>query len=64
MYADGRGVPQDYVQAYAHFSLAADQSDDDARSCMESLEAVITCEQLAEARQRAREWRARHVLIN
>ncbi len=57
MYAKGLGVPQDYVQAYRWYTLAAGQGDDLAGKFKGLLEKSMTPEQLAEAQRLAREWK-------
>jgi len=58
MYAMGRGVQDDYVQAYLWFSLAAAQGHDSARNFRDNVLAEwITPAQLAEAQRLAREWK-------
>ena len=63
MYADGRGVPQDYVQAHMWFSLAAarfkvseTEHREDAISNRDTIAAGMTAAQIAEAERLAREW--------
>ncbi len=57
MYERGRGVPQDYVQAYRWYTLAAGQGDDLAEKFKDHLEKSMSLEQLAEAQRLAREWK-------
>ncbi len=57
MYAIGHGVPKDYVQAYVWYTLAASQGDDLAEKFKNHLEKSMTLDQIAEAQQRAREWK-------
>ncbi len=57
MYGDGRGVPQDYVQAHMWFNLAAAQEDELARKSRKRVEKRMTPEQIAEAQRLAREWK-------
>ena len=60
MYADGDGVTQDYVEAYAWFILAIAQAyGEDYDTFVEARDTVarrMTDEQVEEARQRAGEW--------
>ena len=56
MYADGLGVPQDYVSAHMWLNLAAATGDEEARKARELVAARMTREQIAEAQARAREW--------
>ena len=62
LYRDGRGVPQDYVEAHKWSNLAASRATgDDRKEAAESrdvLAARMTPAQLAEAQQLAREWHA------
>jgi uncharacterized protein len=60
-YAEGRTVPQDYVQAHKWFNLAgADASEEALRDrairARERIAAAMTPEQTAEAQKLAREW--------
>ena len=50
MYRDGEGVPQDYVRAYMWFNVAAIK-DEGAAERRESLAALMTAEQIAEAQR-------------
>jgi TPR repeat protein len=62
MYQNGEGVPQDYVQAYKWFSLAAatytdKPNHDKAVKERERVAARMTPAQIAEAQRLAREWK-------
>jgi len=61
MYADGRGVVQDYVHAHIWYDLAAAHlTGSDRNQAVESraaVEAKIPPAQVAEAQKMAREWR-------
>jgi uncharacterized protein len=57
MYGSGQGVEQDDVQAYAWFELAAEQGDDAAAEFRDVAAENLPPEQLAQARQLARELR-------
>lgn len=62
MYANGQGVPQDYVQAHMWVNLAASrETDPELRSAAvkarDSLAAKMTREQIARAQQLARDWK-------
>ena len=61
MYANGQGVPRDYVDAHRWFNLSASssqgQSQKNAIHNRGLIETLITPEELAEARKRAREWK-------
>ena len=56
MYADGRGVPQDYVRAHMWFNLAAARGNEDTRKHRDSVSEWMTRPQIAEAQRAAREW--------
>ena len=51
LYAEGRGVPQDEVQAYVWLSRAIDQGDRDARDLRNIVVENMTPEQLALAQR-------------
>jgi len=61
MYANGEGVPQDYVQAQKWVNLAASQSQgEDLERYAETRERFakqMTPDQIAEAQRLAREWK-------
>ena len=65
MYEDGRGVPQDYVQAHMWLNLAAsgysDKSEEKLREIVikerDRVAAKMTPAQIAEAQKLAREWK-------
>ncbi len=57
MYRDGLGLKQDDVEAYKWFTLSADQSDGEATRARDHLAARMDVTQIAEAEQRAEEWR-------
>ena len=56
MYAEGQGVPQDYVQAHMWASLAAANGNDTATMVIDITAAQMTPGQIAEAQKLAREW--------
>ena len=56
MYANGEGVPEDYVLAYMWWNLAAAQGYEDAQGNKDRLEQRMTREQIAEAQRLSREW--------
>ncbi len=56
MYERGRSVPQDYVQAYRWYTLAAAKGLKEAVKGRDFLEKRMTPTQLAEAQRLAREW--------
>ena len=66
MYWAGRGTSQDFVEAYKWLDLAsAHASGADATenaSACHSLARVMSAEQVAEARKRARDWKAAYDL--
>ena len=59
MYANGGGVPQDFVKAYAWYILAAAQGNEEASELEDSLRENMTAEQVAEAEKLAAELRER-----
>jgi len=59
LYAKGQGVPRDYVQAYMWFELSAGQDDKSALRNRDAAARRMTSQQIAEARQLAREWQPR-----
>jgi len=56
MYGQGRGVPEDYVQAHMWFNLAASQGDTNAAGKRDIAADLMTNQQIAEAQALAREW--------
>ncbi len=59
MYDNGQGVPQDYPEAAKWYRLAAEQGIATAKKSIETLETKMTPQQIAEAQQLAREWKAK-----
>ena len=57
MYANGRGVPQDHVQAHKWFDLAGAGGDEDGRKNRDIVTKKMTPAQIAEAQRLAREWK-------
>jgi TPR repeat protein len=57
MYANGEGVPQDYVEAHMWLNLAVAQGNDDAKAARDIVAKLMTSEQVAEAQRLAREWK-------
>ena len=55
MYNKGDGVPQDYAEAYAWFFVAATGGSIDAEKYRDTVQEILTAEQLAEAQKRATE---------
>ena len=60
-YARGEGVPEDPVTGYAWLTIAAEQGEASAKVGRGLLNGILTETQIAEARRRAREYRARYV---
>jgi uncharacterized protein len=60
LYAEGLGVPQDYVQAHMWFNLAAAIGDEVAKKNRDAVSSKMTPAQIAEAQKLAREWLAAH----
>jgi TPR repeat protein len=60
MYANGQGVPQDYVQAHMWANLAAAQGNKSAVKGSEFLTKEMTPEQIAEAQRLVREGQTQH----
>ncbi|HEY5597195.1 MAG TPA: hypothetical protein VIK47_00195, partial [Kiloniellales bacterium] len=63
LYTKGLGVPQDYVQSYVWFDLAAarfatGRRHDQAAEMRDMMAAFLTPEQLSEAKRRSAEWQA------
>jgi TPR repeat protein len=55
-YRDGKDAPKDYVEAYAWFDVAAAVLDDEHGVERDELAKNMTPEQLAQARQRSRDY--------
>ena len=61
LYANGQGVPQDYVQAHMWVNLAGAQMVvPGAINRRDKLEKEMSPEQIAEAQRLARAWLAQH----
>ena len=60
MYDEGRGVPQDFVQAHMWFELAAAQGHEEAPKGRDLVASQMTPDQNVEAQRMAREWMAKH----
>ena len=58
LYEDGRGVTQDYVQAYKWYSLGAKQDKKTAEQLRDELVKRMTPAQVAEAQRLTKEWMA------
>src|SRR5439155_17719707 len=54
----GRGVQQDYIEAYKWFSLAAAQGDADAIRYRDYLISLMTQQQIDEGQRRASQFKA------
>jgi len=57
MYANGAGVPQNYVLAYMWANLAASTGSEKAGKNRDILARSMTPNQLAEAQKLSREWK-------
>ena len=57
LYANGYGVPQDFVQAYKWYNLAAANGAEVAGLRRDTLAKQMIPAQIAEAQQLAREWK-------
>jgi TPR repeat protein len=57
MYAQGRGVLQDFIQAHMWYNLAAVQGEPRAAEARDALTKEMTPAQIAEAQRLAREWK-------
>ncbi len=62
VYANGQGVPRDYVESHMWVNLAATQTAADKRAeyaqARDEIAKAMTPDQVAEAQKRAREWLA------
>ena len=63
-YYEGQGVPQDYVQSYFWFSLAASRSDGEDYKKYSGrrgqVAKILPPDKLMEAQQMTRDWEANH----
>jgi hypothetical protein len=63
LYLEGRGVPQDYVEAYKWMSLATARAPAEqqkmAAAARDGVAKLMTPDQIAEGQKRAREWRSK-----
>jgi len=57
IYANGHGVPQDFVTAHMWFNLAAAGGDQTAAEYRDAVERSMSSAQIAEAQKLAREWK-------
>ena len=55
MFTNGDGVPQDYKEAFAWFSVAQANGDEDAKEALSNLTNEMTKEQIADAMSLATE---------
>ena len=62
MYDEGTGVPEDDVEAYAWFNIAAAQGNELAKENKERVDEAMTNEGRARAQRLAREYWQRYVL--
>ena len=62
MYANGEGVPEDTVNAYAWGSIAAAQGNTSAKKLKELVTRLMVRSQLAEAQKLSREYWTLYVL--
>ena len=60
MYLNGKGVPQDYIQAHMWSSLAAAKGNENGRINRDIIAKKMTLAQMAEAQRLAREWLEEH----
>jgi TPR repeat protein len=60
MYASGRAVPADLVNAHKWFNIAAVRGDRDAARMRAEISAEMAGEQIASAQRAAREWLRLH----
>ena len=58
MYTRGEGLPQDLVQAYLWFSLAASKRYGNARQSRAAVRRALTSSQVAEGQRLIDEWKA------
>ena len=56
MYANGEGIPKDYVQAYAWFNIAAAQGDEIAKENLEKITTEMTTAGITKAQELSREY--------
>ena len=57
LYEEGRGVPQDFIEAHKWYNLSAAQGNEEARKARDAVSKKMTKEELAEARKLARDWK-------
>lgn len=64
MYEEGRGVRQDYAQAYMRYSLAISLSNLNPGTAIQNLNSLtekMTSTQIAQAERLAREWQQKNL---
>jgi TPR repeat protein len=59
--AGQEGVAMDYVEAHKWWNIAASNGEERARKSRDTVERLMTPEQIAEAKKRANEWMKAHV---
>ena len=57
MYANGEGVPQDFVQAHTWFNLAAAQGHTNGATNRDLVAKEMTPQQIGQAEELARNWK-------
>src|SRR5439155_642019 len=57
LYDNGDGVPKELVTAYMWFSLVAGQGIEPAKTNRDSIEKLMTANEIAEAQRLSREWK-------
>ena len=60
MYRRGKGVPQDNILAYMWYSMGARRGLRLGKNYLRRIATIMTEEEIAEARYRARQWRKKH----
>ena len=60
MYADGRGVPQDYEKAHMWYNISAANGDESARKNRDLLAKEMTPEAVSQAQELASKWMESH----
>lgn len=56
MYAEGKGVPQDMIQAYMWLDLAAIFEDDDVMDLRDAAASMMSSKEIEQAQQLSNEW--------
>ena len=60
MYANGSGVPKDYVLSHMWFNLSASNGNKSAKEGRDLAEKLMTPSQIEKAQDLAREWMEKH----